>query len=462
LAIAHELYRRTGTRGTPPAGSVLIDERHRRLPFDDRGLILVRHGEPDDVIRTARAELPVNESWLYKEAYGLPRFFHFLKGEGRPDFALAGEFPPCPARSLGQSLAQGPRLHFELYEQLAPLIQYYEDRARYDSRLQIFAFRCETAVQTEHRKALAKYPEEVSGLDARDLSLYGANLAAEARLTARQALRRESYAPEFDSDLRFIYDFYALKGENGQTDLTAALLIPGEVLEPANVKGQVVYSFAVSFILADSLAGRVDRVDTVFRYRAPGPLAAGAYLRTHVVLSARPAGSAFYRLVVRNVAVSGQGQLYGGPTRVRGFSSQDLTLSDIVLAEGEGGTWRRGGVRLSLRPSHGFREGEPIALFYEIYNLPAGAPYRTELTIEPIGARGAWSGLMRLLRLRRSPLGLSLRFQGEAGMPVGAGFQELRQVSAALLPGAYTLRVKITNLQSGESSTGETEFRFLE
>lgn len=55
--------------------------------FNDKGLIYLRHGEPDDIIKTAGEFVPFNESWLYYQTGEQPRMtFHFMIGKSGNDW----------------------------------------------------------------------------------------------------------------------------------------------------------------------------------------------------------------------------------------------------------------------------------------------------------------------------------------------------------------------------------------
>ncbi len=293
------------------------------------------------------------------------------------------------------------------------------------------------------------------------LRTHSVGLDAQGRVSAEAALAYDTYLPEFSEALPFVYRFYAFRRAGEGSEVWAAFLFPGERLEPETVDGQLLYSPDVSFILADSAAGEVYRADSVFQFRSPERLGPGQFIRAHLNVAAEPSRSAFYRVAVRDANAPRHGRIYGGPIAVRDLSGGRIGLSDLVLAERGGGPWWRGGVSLALRPTHQFRVGEPLVLFYEIYDLPAGAPYRTEVTIEREGL-GIWSALRRFLGLEQTPLGLTLRFEGLAGEVEGLGLQEMREITTGLAPGTYVLRVKVTNLEWEESATAETTLRVVE
>ena len=448
LAVAHERYRRAGRRGAPPGGALLRqDPSEREFPFDDRGLVYVRHGEPDRVIQTAHSELRPNETWVYTAPDGTSRLFHFLKLRQGSDFRLVDDL----LAALDPTITN---------LQLEPLIALVQDRAPYDPKYQALLARLNRAEAVRRNRNAA--PRDLTDALA-DIRATSQALAAETRAGTLAALDRDSDRPRFERELPFYYDIFTFRGPRGQTDVTAALAIPGPMLEPAeSADGRTLYALRLSFILVDTATGRISRVDTVYRYRAPRPLGEGEYLRTHVRLAAPPSGSAVHRLLVRNDADPGQGRLYGGPARVRDYSGGALLVSDIVLAEPDsGGTWRRGAASLALVPPRQFPAREPVTVFYEIYNLPAGTPYRTEIRLEPPAAPGPLARIGRLLGLGGGG-SVRLRFEGQAAPGPDGAVQEIRRVASRMGPGRYRLRVAITDLAGGRTATSETQFLVLE
>ena len=58
--------------------------------FNDKGLIYIRHGEPDNRALTVGEEVPLNESWLYYQSQANPRMtFHFMLGKSGNDWRFA-------------------------------------------------------------------------------------------------------------------------------------------------------------------------------------------------------------------------------------------------------------------------------------------------------------------------------------------------------------------------------------
>ena len=147
----------------------------------------------------------------------------------------------------------------------------------------------------------------------------------------------------------------------------------------------------------------------------------------------------------------GIGQLYQEPFTIPDYSGSRLMLSDIALGQpGSAAGWRRGDITLALFPTGHFPSSS-FAVYYEIYNLPHGTPYRTELRVEPIDdIRGGPPGQERAV---------VLRFAGEARTRRNGSVQELRDVSGALEPGWYRLTVLVTDQETGETASRSRAFR---
>jgi hypothetical protein len=140
----------------------------------------------------------------------------------------------------------------------------------------------------------------------------------------------------------------------------------------------------------------------------------------------------------------GAGMTYGGTVALPDYSGDALMLSDIVLvAPDSAGSFQRGPHSMSLVPTQVFPGGR-FNVFYEVYNLPPGAAYRTELRIERV-RRGVLPGLFG----RSDPLALS--FDDLAPEEGADPHYQLRTVTAPLAPGEYVLRVRL------RSGGGEAE-----
>ena len=114
-------------------------------------------------------------------------------------------------------------------------------------------------------------------------------------------------------------------------------------------------------------------------------------MRAHVEVPVVASEHTTYRLAVRSPAIRA-GSLGAGAARIRGFDGTGVQISDLVLAAPDSaGDWVRGATRLALTLPRRYPPGTPFMLFYEVYNLPANASYRTHLRVESAGGGGIWA-----------------------------------------------------------------------
>lgn len=465
LAVAHREYRRLQHRGPRPVESLHVDSVNLKIPFDDRGLVYLRYGRPDTIIRTTPGErLRANESWYYRETLpnDHPLLLNFFKYRGHADFLL-GSLPPCDTTFFPRNV-DDPLEHPSITTE--PYVRYMQDRVPYDPRLGSMAARCFNAVQG----LVAGGGGDAESL--RDLHVDRRQWEAESRVEVARLLRTEDAAPEFDVPLTLVTSLYAFRGREGRTALVAPILIPGEEFtpEPLEDPGDAplpegwrgwAYPFDLSLIVIDP-AGRVERTDTVQEYRSPARLEAGEFARTFLSMDASPSDSARYRIVVRNAARPGEGQILDGSRPIPDYGGDAPALSDILLAEDTlAGRWRRGEAALNLVPSHRFEEGSPVVLFYEVYHLPPETPYRTTIRIEPVEEGGIVAAIAGIFGGGGDDVTLTFRGTARDPHPVH-GLQEIRTVATSLEPKAYRLTVEVVNEATSEGATRTTDLTVVE
>ena len=182
-------------------------------------------------------------------------------------------------------------------------------------------------------------------------------------------------------NLPFFYDLYTFRGEGGRTAIVAAYAIPTGDLRKKKEEGCVRYDIVVSLVLADTAVGSVTRLDDSVTVRMTRTPPRDQLLRTHLEVHAQPSASTVQRVIMSDVVEPGFGQLYEGAFPIPDYTGSQLMLSDVAISEsGVEGSWRRGSVALALLPTGLLRQGF-FDLYYEIYNLPAGHTYSTEITI---------------------------------------------------------------------------------
>jgi hypothetical protein len=239
--------------------------------------------------------------------------------------------------------------------------------------------------------------------------------------------------------LPFFYDLYTFRGDRGSTAVVMAVAVPVGRLRSERASGRFRYRFDVRFVLADTATRAVSRsLDSVY-VSVPYPLPRRHLLHTHIEMEASPSSSTLQRVVVTDATRPGVGQLYQSPYPIPDYSGDALMISDIAFGlPGAETGWSRRGVALALLPTSRFPESA-FDVYYEVYNLPRGAPYETEIAIQPADDPRV-----------EEPV-VSARFSGESTAGADDAMGELRRVASALPSGRYRLTVRVTDQRNGRS-----------
>ncbi len=399
LAVARRHYWRSARFGAPKGDQLMLRSFGGR-PYDDRGMIFIRHGKPAQLMRSTLSD-PGRESWLYRDLDGRDQMLHFAAMQSNSDYDLVHKLP-CDAD--------------------------YIDARRSDPNLARLALNCQ----------------------GNDVLAASANY----RQHAYKLLATDSDAPNFTKDLPFYFDLYTFRGEEGRTKVVAAVAVPVEKLQKRDVALSSAYRVDLSLILVDTASRRVIRQDDSVALNATRAFKNDDLFRMHVEVAVPPSRTTLQRVIVSDPSEPGIGQLYGGPFPIPDYSTDKLMMSDIVLAEPRvEGRWRRGDVALALVPTGRFK-GASFRVFYEIYNIPDNSAYSTEIEIEPL-QKTAGQKLKSLLGGKNDKI--SLKFDGAALDVKNNTLQELRQVDAQLPVGRYRMKVTV-RLENGETVKGERVF----
>jgi hypothetical protein len=253
-------------------------------------------------------------------------------------------------------------------------------------------------------------------------------------------------------NLPFYYDLYTFRGAPGRTAIVAAYAIEAGRLHTEEDEGCTQYRMVVSLVLADTAARTVSRQDDSVTVRLERTPPSSHLLRTHLEVHALPSSSTLQRVIVSDVTTPGYGQLYHAAFPIPDYSGSSLMLSDLAVGETSvEGAWTRGDVTLALLPTGRLPEGS-FDLYYEIYNLPAGTPYATEITIQRLDVEGAPAGGNERDAVRT-------RFMGQSSADDDGVVAEIRRIDSALRPGSYRLMITIRNERTGETAVRERNFR---
>lgn len=239
--------------------------------------------------------------------------------------------------------------------------------------------------------------------------------------------------------LPFHYDLYTFRGREGRTAVVTAFAVEAGRLETESVASRVRYRFSVTLVLADTARRTVSNTHDTVYVDVPRPMPDAHLLYTHVEVLAPPSKHTRQRVIMIDATTPGIGQLYTEAFPIPDYSGSELMLSDIALGQpGAVSGWEREGVTLALLPTTRF-PASAFDVYYEIYNLPAGVEYTTEIAIERLDPRGS--------ETEREPV--RLRFSDRSTAGADAAQREFRRVDAALARGSYRLVVTIVNTASG-------------
>ena len=396
-----------------------IQERYRSTQddFDDRGVIYVRHGAPDQRVQYNVPGIEPNESWRYQRTTG-DLVFHFVARQDVQDFRLVesvldilGFVGAMQARDSGQLSSSG---------QAEALVRSREPLGQLYSRMLGAARGGGTMLQTEER--------------------------AVGRKSIAIGTRTDSWPLRFRRALDATIFVAAAGADSAGAQLQIAFAMPTKGLNLETGAAGDIAEVRLRATILDLDGALVATLDTVRRFLVKEPAAATEQLLGRQALRV-PAG----RLTVR--ASLEQGPAGIGSRRdtvvVTSPTGPALGLSDLVVGTRS--------VRLFWVPSPGdttwlnplasFRRSEPMQLTFEVSGVLAGSAYRTEVRI----VRPGGSALSRLFGG-----GAALRVAADGVHPGGLLVVHRELALDEVRPGTYLVEVTVST-PAGEKVTRQQE-----
>ena len=423
-----------------------IVERYRPpvAEFDDRGVIYIRQGTPDDRATLESPGLPYNESWVYHRKDTGDLLFHFVAREGVTDFRLVesaldvlGFHNAVRLESSGDVQGtDGPTM---------PPSRSRINRIGSDSAA-LLRQRASDAAMSMQAEAILRSRERLSPIYRRLLASgkgAASGLEAEERALGSRSIRigttTDRWPRTFARPLPSRAQMVATGGDSGSPVLHiayafAASALPGgahpdSTITATRVRASVLGTDGVLVAALDTMialappSARPVR-DEVFGLAAvavpPGQVTA------RIALEAGPAGAISSRDTVEVAAPHGA----------------TLALSDLVLgARSVPLSWlASNGDTVWVNPLDEFHAGEPMQLYFEISGAPHDSAYSVELAIRKPGNR---SLLSRFFGLFGGDGGV-LRLNFPARSPDGRQLVRRELSLAKLKPGAYQLQVTVS------------------
>jgi hypothetical protein len=251
--------------------------------------------------------------------------------------------------------------------------------------------------------------------------------------------------------LPFFYDLYTFRAEGGQTTVVAAFAVEAGNLKTKRVGDSDRYRFNVTLLLADTVLRSVtNRHDSVF-VDLPRRVRDDDLLYTHIEVRAPPSRSIRQTVFMTDATEAGIGQMYWEYIQIPDYSGTELMLSDVAVGQPDAQIgWERGGATLALLPTRQV-PSRAFDVYYEIYNLPAGNPYTTEIMVERLAARSD--------ERAEDHEPIRLRFAGESTAADDGTLPELRSVGTPFSKGRYRITVTIEDLATGQAATRSRTFQ---
>ncbi|HTH63374.1 MAG TPA: GWxTD domain-containing protein [Gemmatimonadales bacterium] len=419
--------------------------RSTQAEFDDRGIIYLRHGEPDQraTYPSDLNKIEPNQSWLYHRTGG-DLVFNFVARDDASDYKLVESLVDAMGFRAAVQAAGHPD---------PGVIDLYASREQFGG--------------TYARVA-------------RGGSLAGAALADE-RSTGRHDIKTgtstDSYRQRFPVALNVVIsDFVVGTGENQVANgsdsdrmttgagregaatrppdrqaLHVVFAIPADRLAPEPGGEGVLYPLHFRLLVTDLHDSLVARLDTLRVFTAHQALHAPSYLSGRLSVPV-PVGALRYRLLVSTTDQLA-GQLVERDTvNVTALDGRSYTSSDVVMGRIGGGlVWltRRpagGGDSTAvdsvlLNPLDRFPSGSVVELYFEVYGLAPGQTYHTEVRVERQGGRSILGRIGGLFGGRHAPA--LLEFDAVAAGPVT---RVHRGISLQDVPtGSYVLTLTLTD-----------------
>jgi GWxTD domain-containing protein len=388
-----------------------IVERYRSgsRDFDDRGVIYIRHGEPNSRATYAAPGLEPNESWRYTRPEG-DLLFHFVAREDVQDFKLVESLFDVLGFSQqvvlrGDNAADNPVAEQLIFsrEQLSPIYQRLQSAGRVGSG----------QFQAEERRM--------------------------GQSSIAVGTRTDSYELAFAEELKARTEVLAVGRDSSGTLVQIAYAISGKGLEPVTVTRGFLYSVRVRFTAVDRTGRVVASLDTTRHFVAPERVPDDEHLVGRVAVPV-PTGRYEYRLAIQQGEEAGV-VLPRDTVRVGGAGSVTLGLSDLVLGNRSANlVWRRSDQDTVLfNPLQTFKRTDEMQLYYEVQGVQPGSSYEVRIAVRKQGGSG---GLFRKI-FGGGGAAISLKFNTRAAAMVESAHRGLQLEK--LKPGMYLLEVAVTD-----------------
>ncbi|HRP08336.1 MAG TPA: GWxTD domain-containing protein, partial [Gemmatimonadales bacterium] len=398
-----------------------IAERYRstQSEYDDRGVIYIRHGEPDDKARYAAPGIEPNESWVYRRDGG-DLLFHFVAREDVQDYRLV------------ESL-------FDVLD-FASVLELGEGDGLGESTV--------AGELRQHASGLLRSRERLAPIYSRLLATGrgGSNqFLAEERSAGKRAIERGTTTDSWPLDLGDALDIdllaAAIADEGDRPAVQLAFAIPGNALAKVEGSGGLVYPVRLRASVIDMMGTTVAVLDTTIAFR-PGAAASQRRPLLGLQSLAVPPGSHTVRFSVQTGlggAISQRDTIHVTDPLANEVQLGDVALGrramDLRVVAGADTVW--------IDPTGTFPRDQEMLLHIEAAGLRTGENYPVELEVR---RPGGGSFLRRLFG--GGGASIKVRFDHVAAAATELIGNELRL--DRLDPGEYRVTVKLAGRDGRE------------
>jgi tetratricopeptide (TPR) repeat protein len=385
--------------------------------FNDKGLIYIRHGEPNERTVTVREEIPANESWRYGQTENTPEMiFHFVVDEN----------------AVGSNWRLTPFLYHP---------EFLADRVTWSPT---------------YSRLLRGDPLELFSLQE-ELAQKSAEAVAVGFRTDRHSWGKKVKPLDFASYTAFF------KAPEGNTALEVYYSLP--LPESDELKGApdtaVVYEHGLA--LHDLKWNPIQQRDgRILKGRIAG-LAKEQHLVGQYRFAAKP-DSYHVAFFVRQPAAQ---KLEGWKEdfRLPDFSENELAISSLVLAAAiapasGSESFVKNGLQISPNPSRRFERTQPVYVYFEIYGLTPNAEGKSSFVIEytTLLRKEKKAGAKKLFALFGSGAkpATTLTVERQADNTTSVEYLALDLGEAG--KGEFRLSIKVTDRRSGKQKEGFVDF----
>ncbi len=387
-----------------------IAERYRsnQVEYDDRGIIYLRHGAPDDRAAFNAPGIEPNESWNYRRTEG-DLIFHFVARQDVQDYRLVESLFDILGFASAVSMRNGDSL-----------------------------------ANSSPAESLLRSREGMNPIYSRLLAAGrggAAQIVTEERALGHRSVVRgthsDSWPLRYGSRLSARVDVLAVGADSTGPQLQIAFAIPGNALTPIPMQHGVAYVVRLRASVLALDGSTVAVLDTTRRFAARSPVPPQQQLLGRLALRVPP-GVFTIRLALESDL---SGVLTTRDTlRVASPLGPDLGLSDLALGTKDVNLpWRTArGDTAWVNPLRSFHRGIPLQLYFELSGLAPATPYRVEMAITKPKGGSIFSKLFG-----GGGAAIKLGFDGRQGTVGVNGVQ--RELSLEKLkPGSYSLDVTVT------------------